>query len=75
MATTLTPPTKGTKEAVLVSALTRKGKTIKQCSELLGWQPHTVRAAFTRLRKRGYLIDRIAKTKTSAAKFRIRAGT
>ena len=75
MTTVIDAPKDGTKEAAFVSALTRKGKTIKQCSELLGWQPHTVRAAFTRLRKRGYLINRIAKTKTSVAKFHIRTRT
>ena len=48
-----------------------QGKTIKQISALLDWKPHSVRAALTRLRARGYLIERIPKTKTSAAKFGI----
>jgi predicted ArsR family transcriptional regulator len=63
----------GTKEAALVNALQSKGKTIEQLTTLLDWQPHTVRAALTRLRKRGYIIDRIPKTVRVAAKFKIRS--
>jgi predicted ArsR family transcriptional regulator len=63
----------GTKEAALVNALQSKGKTIEQLTTLLDWQPHTVRAALTRLRKRGYIIDRIPKTARVAAKFKIRS--
>ena len=54
MTTTLQPPKDGTKEAGLVSAISGAGKTIDQLSALLSWKPHTVRAAFTRLRARGY---------------------
>lgn len=68
----LNPPKPGTKEASLVAAITGSGKTIKQLSALLSWKPHTMRAAFTRLRSRGYTIDRIPKSKTSPAKFRVR---
>ena len=74
MTTKLTPPKEGTKEAKLVSKLNGSGTTLSQLSEHLGWQPHTVRAALTRLRKRGYVIDRTAKTKSSSARFKIRAG-
>ncbi|WP_018147820.1 DUF3489 domain-containing protein [Henriciella marina] len=62
----------GTKEARLVEALSGKGQTLKQLSTLLAWQPHTVRAAMTRLRKRGYVIDRIEKTDKSPARFKLR---
>ena len=72
MKETISPPKDGTKEAKLVSRLTRSEATLAQLSGLLAWQPHTVRAAMTRLRKRGYVIDRIAKTERSAAKFKIR---
>lgn len=65
-------PKDGTKEARLVESLTGKGQTLQQLSNLLAWQPHTVRAAMTRLRKRGYVIDRIAKTEQSAARFKLR---
>lgn len=67
----LNPPRDGTKEAGLVKALSGAGKTIKQLSALLSWKPHTVRAAFTRLRARGYSIQRVPKTEKSAAKFRL----
>ncbi|MEO0550469.1 MAG: DUF3489 domain-containing protein [Pseudomonadota bacterium] len=72
MTDTISPPRTGTKEAKLVSKLYGKGATLAQLSSLLDWQPHTVRAAMTRLRGRGYIIDRIAKTERSAAKFKIR---
>ncbi|MCR9195150.1 MAG: DUF3489 domain-containing protein [Hyphomonas sp.] len=66
-------PADGTKEAALVTALKGKGATIEQLTALLVWKPHTVRAALTRLRKRGYVIDRIPKTTRSAARFKIRS--
>lgn len=71
---TIDAPETGTKEADLVSALTGKGRTIAQLTERLGWQPHTVRAAFTRLRKRGYIVERVPPTAKSPAKFRLRSG-
>ena len=71
---TIDAPQAGTKEAGLVSALTSKGRTIAQLTDLLGWQPHTVRAAFTRLRKRGYIIERVPPTSRSPAKFKLRLG-
>ena len=73
MTTNLNPPKPGTKEASLVAAITGRGKSIKQLSALLSWKPHTVRAAFTRLRSRGYTIDRVPKSETSPAKFRVRS--
>lgn len=72
MAETVNAPANGTKEARLVKALSSKGKTLAQLATLLEWQPHTTRAAMTRLRKRGYIIDRIPKTDRSAARFQIR---
>ncbi len=73
MTTTIDTPKNGTKEAALVSALGGKGKTIKQFTSLLNWQPHTVRAAFTRLRKRGYLIERVEPTDKLVARFKLKA--
>lgn len=66
-------PKGGTKEAKLVSALSGNGKTIRQLMALLEWQPHTVRAALTRLRQRGYTIERIEKTDRSPSRFKIAA--
>ena len=47
----------GTKQARLVDCLSRPwGASIADLSHLLGWQPHTVRAALTGLRKKGYRV-------------------
>ena len=57
-ATPFTPGVKpGTKQARLVGYLSRPwGTSIADLGRLLGWQPHTVRAAFTGLRKKGYRV-------------------
>ena len=71
MTEVLNVPKPGTKEAALVKALNGRGKTIDQLSALMSWKPHTVRAAFTRLRARGYRLARVPKTKKSAARFHL----
>ena len=53
------------KKARLEAMLRRpRGATQKQLETSLGWQPHTVRAAVSRLRKDGteVVLDRSAKT-------------
>ncbi len=57
-ATPFTPGVKpGTKQARLVDYLSRPwGASIADLGRLLGWQPHTVSAAFTGLRKKGYRV-------------------
>jgi hypothetical protein len=57
-ATPFTPGIKpGTKQARLVDFLSRPwGASIADLGRLLGWQPHTVRAALTGLRKKGYQV-------------------
>ncbi|MEM6900996.1 MAG: DUF3489 domain-containing protein, partial [Pseudomonadota bacterium] len=59
--TSVIAPKDGTKESKLVAALSGKGATLSHLSDLLDWQPHTVRAAMTRLRKRGNIIERVPK--------------
>ncbi len=50
----------GTKQALLIDLLKRKkGATIEAIAETLGWLPHTVRAALTRLRQQGFRIERV----------------
>ncbi len=50
----------GTKQALLIDLLKRKkGATIEEIVEALGWLPHTVRAALTRLRQHGFRIERV----------------
>lgn len=57
--TEIKAPREGTKQARLVAMLTRKsGVTLAYASEALGWLPHTISAAMTGLRKRGYVITR-----------------
>jgi len=52
----------GTKQALLIDLLKRKkGATIEAIVETLDWQPHTVRAALTRLRQQGFWIERVRK--------------
>lgn len=68
---TIEAPKPGTKEAAFVKALSGSGKTLAQLALKFDWQPHTVRAAMTRLRQHGYTVERTPKTDTSASKFRI----
>ncbi len=35
------------------------GATLAEMAELTGWQPHTTRAALTRLRRRGHALERL----------------
>ncbi len=49
-----------TKQALLIDLLKRKkGATIEAIVGALGWLPHTVRAALTRLRQQGFRIERV----------------
>ena len=53
------PPRDGTKSAKVIGLLLRNdGATLYEVIAATGWQPHTSRAAFTGLRKRGYAIER-----------------
>ena len=60
----------GTKQAQLINLLKRKkGATIEAIVETLGWLPHTVRAALTRLRQQGFRIERVRED--GASRYRI----
>lgn len=57
--------TKHSKKARLEAMLSRpRGATQNQLEKALGWQPHSVRAAISRLRKGGadVLLDRSGRT-------------
>lgn len=69
--TDLNPPRVGTKLAKLSHFLNGEGRTLKALSKSLGWQPHTVRAAMTRLRQRGYQIERVPHDGSKPSKFRL----
>ena len=63
--TTAASKPKTSKKAQLEAMLRRpRGATQKQLEKSLDWQPHTVRAAISRLRKEGadVLLDRSGKT-------------
>ena len=50
-------PRSGSKQARIVKTLARKsGATLEALVDVTGWLPHTIRAALTGLRKRGYGI-------------------
>ncbi|MEM6900894.1 MAG: DUF3489 domain-containing protein [Pseudomonadota bacterium] len=67
----LNPPTDGTKLADLVRLLKGKGSGIDTLSTKLGWQPHTVRAAITGLRQRGYVVVTKKSQKTGLSIYRL----
>jgi DNA-binding MarR family transcriptional regulator len=70
----LPTPRSGTKQARLVELLNgAHGASITDLTEALGWLPHTVRAALTGLRKRGYEIERRVEDGTS--RYSITAGS
>ncbi len=50
------PKPKQSKQTRLVSMLT-KGVKINQLTKSLKWQPHTVRAAISKLRKSGSIVE------------------
>lgn len=45
---------------VLARLASPSGATIEELAEETGWQPHTLRAAMSRLRRKGYRIERTA---------------
>lgn len=67
----LNPPKTGSKLAKLSLFLKGEGRTLKALSKSLGWQPHTVRAAMTRLRQRGYEIERVPGEGAEPSVFRL----
>jgi predicted ArsR family transcriptional regulator len=61
--------TKGDQLIRLLQA--RSGRDIAALSAELGWQPHTTRAALSRLRKAGYTIDKLPPGKHGGTRYRI----
>jgi biotin operon repressor len=55
----MTRSTKPTKSAMLREMLeARSGASMARLREATGWQPHSVRAALSGLRRAGYAIER-----------------
>lgn len=65
-------PRPGSKQAQLIDMLQADGTTIAELGENLGWLPHTVRAALTRLRQKGLAIERVRED--GASRYRIATG-
>ena len=68
------PPTRGpTKQAVIIGLLQREGgATLADLMAAAGWLAHTTRAALTRLRQAGHVLDK-ATGETGATAYRIAA--
>ncbi len=66
---------KETKTATIQRLLARKsGATLSSLQNATGWQPHSVRAALSTLRKAGYTIDKLpAKRDGGAVAYHITA--
>lgn len=53
------PPRLGSKQALVIGMLSAKtGATLDALAEATDWLPHTVRAALTGLRRRGFMVER-----------------
>ena len=61
--------TKGDRLIQLLKA--RSGRDIAALSTKLGWQPHSTRAALSRLRKAGYAIEKLPPNKNGGSRYRI----
>jgi len=58
-ATTLKYKPASTKPETILKLVSRKnGASLKSLQDTTGWQPHSVRAALTGLRKKGHAIER-----------------
>ncbi|MHA1553608.1 MAG: DUF3489 domain-containing protein [Alphaproteobacteria bacterium] len=61
--------TKGDRLVQLLRA--RSGVDIAALSGKLGWQPHSTRAALSRLRKAGYALEKLPPQKNGRPRYRI----
>jgi hypothetical protein len=65
-------PRRTTKRDRLVRLLKAStGREIAALSRELGWQPHTTRAALTRLRQAGYVIEKLPSQDNGGSRYRI----
>jgi hypothetical protein len=69
-------PARETKTALVRRLLSRKsGANLAALQSATGWQPHSVRAAMSGLRKAGYIIDRSEPAKSGGGTvYRITSG-
>jgi hypothetical protein len=65
-------PRRATKRDRLIRRLKgAAGREVATLSREFGWQPHTTRAALSRLRKAGYAIERLPPRKNGRSRYRI----
>jgi predicted ArsR family transcriptional regulator len=63
-----------TKKDQLIDLLRAKGgSAVQALSDTLGWQPHTVRAALTGLRKAGIVVEKMPVREGEPIRYRINA--
>jgi len=61
LSSSLQEPRAGSKQALVIQLLSRpEGASLNNLVQATGWLPHTVRAALTGLRQRGFEIERLA---------------
>lgn len=70
--TKLNPPRQGTKAYLLLTSLSGDGATLRALTKRLDWKAHTVRAALTRLRQRGYAIERVRAEGAVSSTYRLK---
>jgi predicted ArsR family transcriptional regulator len=70
MAATSENQTPSKKQSIQRLLRRRNGTTLADMIKATGWQPHSVRAAMSRIRKTGTVIDRTA-TKSGTSRYRI----
>jgi hypothetical protein len=64
-------PRPGSKQALIIAMLSKDhGASLDTMVEATGWLPHTTRAALTRLRQRGYAVERL-RDETKGSLYRI----
>ena len=66
------PPTK--KDELIRLLKAKAGADVPTLGEMLGWQPHTVRAAITGLRKTGHVVVATKPGGGGASRYRIVSG-
>jgi len=68
---TATPTSK--KDQLIALLRGKGGADVQALSDALAWQPHTVRAALTGLRKAGIALEKMAVREGERARYRINA--
>ena len=64
-------PSKTKKDRFVDLLRAKAGSDVKTLAEALGWQPHTVRAALTGLRKAGVAVEKMPARKGELTRYRI----